>query len=129
MSDAYAPDSDYGAGCGRQAPYMPLYKCFHALSFGVLKRVRLLQHDKGLSLFPESQIPAIVRRMSDDDTDNFRSAMRAVVCAIAEETPGLNLSQDTIADLQTAARGEIDIRKAPPRIHQRLRNGLPASVR
>jgi hypothetical protein len=43
--------------------------------------------------------------MSDDTTDIFKRTVRDVVRAVAEEAKGLKLSEATIADLQSAARG------------------------
>jgi hypothetical protein len=77
--------------------------------------------------FPAPQLAAIVRRMSDD-IDIFKRTMRAVVRAIAEEAKGLNLSEATLADLQSAAPGEIDTDEVTRRIYQRLGTQPPANV-
>ena len=69
----------------------------------------------------------MVRRMSDD-TNTFKRTMQAVVRAIAKEAEGLKLSEATVADLQSAARGEIGTDEVTRRIYQRIGEQPPRSV-
>ena len=64
--------------------------------------------------------------MNDDTKERI---MRAVARELARQAPdGLNLSEATVADLTSAARGEIDTDKLIRRIYQRLGVQPPASV-
>lgn len=50
--------------------------------------------------------------------------MRAVAHAIAQqELEGLTVTAPTVADLQRAARGEIDTEEVIRNIHRRVQNG------
>lgn len=61
--------------------------------------------------------------------DEIRLNMRAVRHAIAQqELEGLTVSPETIADMESAARGEIDTDEVRRRIHERLKNRTGADL-
>ena len=56
-----------------------------------------------------------------DDTQALKPTLRAIAREIArQQFDGLNVSEATIADLESAARGEIDTDEVTRRIYQRL---------
>jgi hypothetical protein len=63
-----------------------------------------------------------------DDTDTFKRTMQAVARAIAEEAKSLKLSEATVADLQSAARGEIGPDEVVRRIYRRIGEQPPRCV-
>lgn len=62
-----------------------------------------------------------------DNPDTGKPIMQDIARAIAQQAQNLNLSAETIADLHSAARGEIDTREVVRRIYQRLKTPPPVS--
>ncbi|MDQ2841906.1 MAG: hypothetical protein M3Y72_12890 [Acidobacteriota bacterium] len=60
--------------------------------------------------------------------EEIQRNMQDVAHAIAQELEGLKVPQETIADLQSFARGEIDTDEARRRVYERLEKRTGADL-